>query len=647
MRIRTFCILFFSISTLLPASADLSQHIVHYQIKAKLDPEKKSVTGNQILTWLNDSEVPVSELRFHLYLNAFRNSRSTFMIESGGESRNFKRDEDHWGSIDIKSISVLFGPDLTQNMEFIQPDDENEEDRTVMRVPLPEPVPPQKKITLKIEFNAKLPKVFARSGFYEDFFMVAQWFPKIGVFQEGEWNCHQYHAHSEFFADFGVYEVDITVPQDYVVGATGKRTRRTENKDGTITYTHYQEDVHDFAWTASPDFIKYRELFNMDDPKVNTEMIFLIQPEHENLKGRYVSSLRNGIEFYSSHYGPYPYETITLVDPPLQGMGAGGMEYPTLFTAGGASFIPEGVRMTEMVTIHEFGHNFWYGMVASNEFEEPWLDEGINSYSEVKAMSHYYGKDTSMIDFLGIKIGDFHTQRMRVMQNPPLDPILKNAWGFYSGGSYSANSYAKAAFVLLTLENYLGPETMSRVMKTYFEVWRFRHPTTQDFIQVAEEASGKDLTWFFNQFLKSPGQLDYAVSQVRSQEVQEPKGIFNEEEDLSKKDKQKQETKEKKYKNTVTLVRRAEWFFPQEILITFEDGKEIRETWEDKTRWKRFTYYKPVKIQSAVIDPDYKVVLDINYLNNSQLREPEKAPVVKYSLNLMLFFQKILSFAAG
>ncbi|MBN1271037.1 MAG: M1 family metallopeptidase [Candidatus Aminicenantes bacterium] len=647
MKKFVFLVFVLSLFFVLPAAAARSKHIVDYRIKARLDTEQKAVDGQQVLTWLNDSDVPVSELQFHLYLNAFKNNRSTFMIESGGESRNFKLDEQHWGYIDVKSVRILYGPDLTDDMEFIHPDDDNQEDRTVMRLLLPEPVQPQQKIMLEIEFFSKLPKVFARSGFHGDFFMVAQWFPKLGVFQDGEWNCHQYHSESEFFADFGVFEVEITVPREYIVGATGKRKDQTENDDGTVTYTHYQEDVHDFAWTASPNFIEVRKRFTLDEPKVNTEMIFLIQREHEILKDRYISSLSNGITFYSRNYGPYPFETITLVDPPLRAMGAGGMEYPTLFTAGGASFIPEGVRMTEMVTIHEFGHNFWYGMVASNEFEEPWLDEGFNSYSEVKAMSEYYGKDTSMVDVLGIKIGDFHSQRMNIIGSGRLDPILKKSWEFYSGGSYGVNSYAKASFVLLMLENYLGEQVMGRIMKTYFERWSFRHPKTQDFIDVAEEISGLDLDWFFDQFLKSPDKLDYAVTEVTSQEVKMPKGIFDEGEVLTGEEEVSEKKPQKTYKNRVTIVRKGEWIFPQDILINFEDGEQMRETWEGRERWIRFVYYKPVRLKSACVDPENKVVIDINYLNNSRLREPEKAPVTKYSLSLMLFFQKLLSLLAG
>lgn len=639
--------MFLCLFTGLPAAAARSKHIVDYRIKARLDTEKKAVDGYQVLTWMNDSGLPVSELQFHLYLNAFKNNRSTFMKESGGESRNFKLDKKHWGYLDMKSIRILYGPDLMDAMEFIHPDDDNEDDRTVMRVVLPEPVPPGQKIMLEMEFLAKLPKVFARSGFYEDFYMVAQWFPKIGVLQDGEWNCHQYHAESEFFADFGVYEVEITVSPEYTVGATGKRIRRTENENNTVTYTYYQEDVHDFAWTASPNYVEVREMFRLDDPPVNTEMIFLIQKEHRNLEDRYKSSLRNGITFYSRNYGPYPYETITLVDPPLRAMGAGGMEYPTLFTAGGASFIPEGIRMTEMVTIHEFGHNYWYGMVASNEFEEPWLDEGFNSYSEVKAMTEYYGKDTSMIDVLGIKVGDFHMQRMNIIGSSRMDPILKKSWEFYSGGSYGVNSYAKAAFVLLMLENHLGEETMGRVMKTYFERWRFRHPTTRDFIDVAEEISGRELDWFFDQFLRSPDKLDYAVTAVSSQEVKEPEGIFGDRENRLEEDSKSEENRVNMYKNSVTVARKGEWVYPLDVLITFENGEEILEFWDGRERWKRFIYYKPVKLRSACADPDHKIVIDVNYLNNSRLREPAKATAAKYSLSLMLVFQKVLSFIAG
>ncbi|MBS3818848.1 hypothetical protein KGY73_05030, partial [bacterium] len=413
------------------------------------------------------------------------------------------------------------------------------------------------------------------------------------------------------------------------------------------------------AWTACPDFVEVREKYVQKHPPVETEMIFLIYRPHLNQKDRYIQSLRHGIEFYSTNYGAYPYSTITLVDPPMKASGAGGMEYPTLFTGGTMSWLPEGVRLTELVTIHEFGHNYWYGMVGSNEFEEPWLDEGINSYSELKAMTQYYGENTSVLDIGGLKVGDIDQSRMQVMRSANRDPILKKAWEFYSGSSYSVNSYSKAALMLLTLENYLGEDVMAEVMKTYFERWKFRHPTTQDFIHTAEEVSGRELEWFFDQFLKTPGELDYAVDRIQCREIKEPQGIFEKKEKEEEKEKReekpkqepekgekkkgKEEKEKKMYRSVVDLVRKGDWIFPQKIQVTFENGRKMWEEWDGKSRWKRFVYKKPYKIQSARVDPQSQMVLDISYTNNSRTLEPQTKTPLKYALSWMVKFQHFLS----
>lgn len=619
----------------------LSQQVADYHIDVKLIPEEKTILGNQILSWTNKTDTPVSELRFHLYLNAFKNNRTSFMKESGGRHRGYKGSDEGWGFIEVKSIKLQEDQDLTPTLEYIQPDDGNEYDQTVMRVWLPGPVMPGESIALHIEFMAKLPRVFARSGYFDDFYMAAQWFPKIGVYQNGEWNCHQYHRNSEFYADFGTYEVDITLPQKFVVGATGKRIHETENPDGTKTLTYYQEDVHDFAWAACPDFVEFRESFSLKNPEVKSEIILLIHKSHVHHKDRYLESLKNALVFYSRNYGPYPYETITLVDPAPGAAGAGGMEYPTLFTGGTMAWLPQGLRMLEMVTVHEFGHQFWYGIVANNEFEEAWLDEGINSYSEIKAMTEYYGEKTSMVDWKGIKIGDSALQRFRVLSGPHVDPILKNSWEFISGNSYSTNVYSKAALMLLTLENHLGEDVMSRIMKTYFERWSFKHPQSDDFIAVAEEVSGLDLSWFFDQFLKKPGTLDYAVDSISCREVKEPEGLFDE--NQIRHDDYGSQSGEKIYRSEVVVVRKGEWSFPQDIHIRFENDDIIHEQWEGKSKWKRFVYQKPVKIHSAHIDPERKVLLDINFTNNSQRLQPHTLTPLKYALGAMLEFQKILS----
>ncbi len=632
------------IALMSPARASLSRQIVRYDIQVRLAPETKSIQGREVLSWLNDADVPVSELRFHLYLNAFKNNRSTFMKESGGSHRGFKRDEENWGSIDVTRIQIKDGADLTPTLEFVQPDDRNPDDQTVARVVLPSAVKPQESVVLVIEFAAKLPRVFARSGFSGDFFMIGQWFPKIGVWSKGQWNCHQYHAHSEFFADFGTFNVEITAPERFVIGATGRRTAERKNPDGTRTLTYVQEDVHDFAWTACPDFVEYRERFALADPAVDTEMIFLIHRAHLNSKDRYVRSLRQGLEFYSRHYGPYPYGTITLVDPAPGGTAAGGMEYPTLFTSMTTSYMPAGVRMPEMVTIHEFGHGYWYGIVGSNEFEEAWLDEGINSYSEAKAMAQYYGPQASLIDYGPLRVSDIQYQRLSVIGSGRFDPILRNSWEYLNGGSYSLNVYSKASLMLLTLERYLGQETMDKIMKTYYERWKFRHPTSADFIQAAEDASGQDLKWFFDQALNSPDKLDYAVGSLASEEVDPAAGLFNGKLVTPPGAKGKGGPAVV-YRNEVVIVRKGEWIVPQDILIVLEGGQTIRETWDGRDRYKRFVTFGPRRLDYAQIDPDNRWLIDADFSNNSMRLKPRPGGPRKLALKVTAWFQTLLSLA--
>ncbi len=615
--------------------------VVRYDIQARLVPESKTIQGREVLIWRNDSEAPVGELLFHLYLNAFKNNRSTFMTERGGAHRGFTAGPDGWGWINVDEIGIQGGADLTPTLEYVQPDDGNVEDQTVMKVTPPVPVPPGGSIALSIAFTAKLPRVFARSGYAGSFFMAGQWFPKIGVLWKGEWSCHQYHAQSEFFADYGSYKVEITVPAAYVVGATGKRIGQRTNADSSRTYIHAQDDIHDFAWTACPDFVETRERFRLSDPAVDTEMIFLVHKQHLAQRPRYVEALRRGLTFYSRHYGAYPYPTVTLVDPAPGVTAAGGMEYPTLFTAGTHRSMPAGIRLPEMVTIHEFGHGYWYGLVGSNEFEEAWLDEGINSYSEVKAMEAYGGADRSLIDFGPVRIGDLAYQRFSVIGGGRFDPILRKSWEFVSGGSYGLNVYNKACLMMLTLERFLGQETMDRIMKTYFEDWKFKHPTSEDFIRTAETVSGRDLDWFFDQALRSPDRLDYAVSSISSEPVDEPAGIFK-----GKLVKPAAATAAKApaaYRSEVVLARKGEWIFPQDVLVVFANGRKVREAWDGRERWKRFVYTGPDKLDHVVIDPDQVWLLDADTANNSPRLEPRPAGIRRTAWKIASFFQHLLT----
>jgi hypothetical protein len=249
-----------------------------------------------------------------------------------------------------------------------------------------------------------------------------------------------------------------------------------------------------------------------------------------------------------------------------------------------------------------------------------------------------------LIDLGCLKISDLCYHQLQVIGSSKLDPVLKNSWEYYSGGSYGLNVYSKAALMLLTLEKYLGEDAMAKAMKAYFEKWKFRHPTSQDFRAVVEEVSGENLAWFFDQFLSSPDKLDYAVGDVQSREVPEPEGKL---EGLSglepAQEKKKAVAKETLYKNEVVVERKGELIFPQEILVVFANGEKVREEWDGRERWKRFVYYRPDKLKMVQLDPEGKMVLDVNCANNSRLLEPKKNLARKWGLAAMSYFQHFVS----
>src|SRR5439155_125882 len=360
----------------------LSPRNANYTIDASLDPATRTITGRELVSWRNISTQTVTELQFHLYWNAWRDNRSTWMREASlGASRNLAspREQD-WGRIDVTSIGLAGSTpaDLTSVKHFIAPDDGNPDDQTVMAVPLPQPVAPGGGLTIDVKWTAHVPRTFARTGAIGNYFFIAQWFPKLGVLQDDGWNCHQFHSSTEFFSDYGVYDVRLTVPAKWVVGATG-----VERPDELHHF--YQEDVHDFVWTTSPDYIERHAGF--EHPSLpHVDMRLLLQPEHADQAERHFTATRATLKYYGEWFGPYPYGHITIIDPAYQS-GAGGMEYPTLFTAGTRWLAPSDVSTPEGVTVHEAGHQFWYGIVGNNEFEDAWMDEGFNTFSTARTIA--------------------------------------------------------------------------------------------------------------------------------------------------------------------------------------------------------------------------------------------------------------------
>ena len=596
----------------------LSQRWLDYNIDARVDAQKHTIDATEELTWHNFTGKPQDTFPFHLYLNAFQ-PKSTFIRETHLYNPDFEWKQKNYGAVEVKSLEVAGVGDLTSQIRFISPDDGNPEDRTVFQIKLPKPIAPGGVAQFKIAFHDQLPEVLARTGYKRDFIMGAQWFPKIGVWWQGAWNCHQFHRTTEFFAEFGTFEVKLTLPQNEVVGASGVEVSSVNNPDGTKTVSFYGEDIHDIAWTAEPEYRVVTGAFQGSMGPVKIRM--LVQPGHMNSAPRYLHALEGTLDRFDKWYGPYPYRQITLVDPPHGGLQAGGMEYPTLFTADTAWWVPKGFLAPEDVTEHEFGHQYWYGMVATNEFENAWMDEGINSYTEVKIMESLYGKDTSILNMLGAHVGASDYERLMYSSVADDDPMSRFAWQYMNGSSYGGITYGKTATVLLTLEKVIGEDTLQRALHTYFMRYRFTHPTQEDFLKTVEEVSGKNLRWYYDQAVYGTQVMDYEILGVRSGR-----------EDWYQTNRPKAKKGETLYHSTVLVHRKGDFIFPVDVQVKFDNGETVTEHWDGRDRWVRYQYDKKARIVSAELDPEHQAWLDKDFFNNSYTRKSIQAPHHKLAM---------------
>ena len=622
-----------------------------YAISARLDPASRTLKGDELLTWRNASTSSASTLQFHLYYNAWRNTRSTWMRERrlAGDELLAERPAEDFGWIDVTSVRLIGAggtpTDVTSRLRFIAPDDGNSGDGTVAELPLDAPIAPGETVNVQIGWSSRVPRTFARTGAIGDFYFVAQWFPKIGVLEDTGWNCHQFHAGTEFFSDFGVYDVNLTVPRGWIVGATGLERGRRDEGDGTTTHHYYGEDVHDFAWTTSPHYVERTSTFEQPGlPSV--AMRLLLQPEHAAQAERHFQAARATLKYYGQWFGPYPYGYITIVDPAWQS-GAGGMEYPTLFTAGTRWLAPEHVSTPEGVTVHEAGHQFWYGIVATNEFENAWMDEGFNTFSTARVMEQFFQPDYYARRYFGgfvpwvfddvrldraidgDRMAGYRAAATTDAQNTP-------SWRYWpsTGG---AITYNKTALWLHTLERMLGWETLQRVLSTYFSRWAFRHPKPQDFFAVVNEVTGRDMTWFFDQVYRSSAKFDYGIDTFDSQRAA-GRGFFGE---ADRRRFSEGEAGERRFRTTVVARRYGDGIFPVDVRVLFENGEETRWRWDGRDRWKLFEVEKPVRAASAQVDPEHVLLLDVNSTNNSASIDDARgrAAARKWSLAWLIWLQ--------
>jgi hypothetical protein len=597
-----------------PKPVALSKRITEYHIDVHLHESDRQLHGTQTVTWTNPGKNAVSELYWHLYPNAFASPDTTFMRESGGKLRNDKATADSVGSMSLTTLTTDNGSNLLPRLHFVQPDDGNKHDLTLAKLRLPEAVPAGGSITMKMGFEVQLPAVFARMGYSGDFIMAGQWFPKLAVYEpagtrgravEG-WNIHQYHGNSEFYSDFGIYNVRITVPETYKVAATGFLTKPATLTDGLKTYHYYADDVHDFAWAASPDFIVSEEPFSAAGiPGVRIKLY--LDPMHAHLKERYMHAVKSSLAKYAEWYGPYPYSTLSVVVPPKGGNGAGGMEYPTLITSFAAEDESPGFSL-ERTVVHEVGHQYWYGMVATNEFEEAWLDEGFTSYAEDKVMETVYGIEPNL------------PVESSYMTNPA--PLKQQSWSYHDSDQYAENVYMRAKLVLLGIEKIVGEKKMRSILRTYFQTYKFKHPATPDFQRVVERVTGQNWDDYFAAFVYGSEMSDVSVDRVAVKPV--------------KKD------GKKLYESSILVKRTGGSLGAVAVVMQFADGTTMPRIWDGKGTQIEYTLTHTTPLVWAVVDPNRTNVLDNKQINNFMKAELDRKEKHRWNVGITKLLESVL-----
>lgn len=503
-----------------------------YDIEIKLDDVKRQLTGKIKMTYTNNSPETLREIYIHLWPNAYMNNETPFakqQVENGSLDFYFTNDSCR-GNIDslsfwVNGIAASIKADFNSSNGGSLQHQKNLSIDIICLI-LPMPLAPGDVCTIETPFRVQIPKVFSRLGWGYDKetenynFNITQWYPKPAVYDATGWNAMPYLDQGEFYSEFGTFNVKITVPTKYIVAATGNEQSKTDNADGTTTSKYNQSKVHDFAWFVNPDFrIVSEDIILKSGRKIVSKVYYIAKAKKITDKdafdktksySRALNTIKNTVEFLGTHVGEYPYDVVTVVQGPL--LAGGGMEYPTITV----------MPTLDATTIeHEVGHNWFYGILGSNEREHPWMDEGINSFYE-DWYKNRLDSNNAVKTYAGVKeLSDIdqHYILYQMQQFAGVDQPVEGHSADYSDANYGAIVYGKTALVFNYLREYLGNEMMDKCMREYYNTWKFKHPLPGDIREVFERVSGKKLDWFFNTLIGTTKTVDYKL--VKAKQLQD------------------------------------------------------------------------------------------------------------------------------
>ncbi len=516
------------------------QQKVDYTISVELDDKNHYLNGDISIDYTNNSPNTLEFIYFHLWPNAYKNENTALceQLLLQGNSDLYYADTTKRGFISNINFSSE-DKSLKWNYDSKHID--------IAKVYLNKPLKSGESINIKTPFRVKIPSSeFSRLGHSDQSYQITQWYPKPAVYDADGWHQMPYLNMGEFYSEFGSFDVSIKLPENYVVGSTGdmvngekenlwldsiaKETRRNvgfiEDKSFPVsslrkkTLVFHQENIHDFAWFADKRYhVLRKEITLKSGKKVMLQSMFT--NTEADLWMRSLTYLERSTQFYSEFVGEYPYNHVTAVQGALS--AGAGMEYPNITIIG----ISDSKYILEETIMHEVGHNWFYGLLAFNERDYPWMDEGLNTFVQNQYMLKYHpdlsaamlytGNNTSAfgLNSIGESYISYITNRIIASMN--LDQTSGLHSTEYTITNYGVSVYLKAAMSIDYLQKYLGKEEFSRIFKGFYEEWKYKHPKPKDLRNYFEKESGKDLSWLFDDLINSKKRVDYKISSVKAE----------------------------------------------------------------------------------------------------------------------------------
>lgn len=493
------------------------QQQLKYDIKAELNDVEHSITGFETIVYTNNSPSSLDYIWFHIWPNAYSNDSTTLMKQIHNDTVRSKKAEKfgtgHIEGLAFKVDGKEVKTEAHSNPQYID----------VIKVVLNTPLAPGSSISISTPFKVFLPPYFSRSGYADGEYMACQWYPKPAVFDKTGWHEFPYLDMGEFYSEYADYNVSITVPSAYIVGATGvlqtqdelaaykkigaknaaKRKKPTlyvpTTTAATKTLTYSAQMVPDFAWFADKNFvIQYGVVKLKTGKKVDAFSYYHNVPK--TIWNNSIDYVKDGVSKYSEWVGEYEYPVVQVVEGPANN-SSGGMEYPmiTLITSPDAK-----IESLDAVIAHEIGHNWFMGMLGSNERDHAWMDEGLNTYFQFRYEALKYKSNSIFGDAIPKEIKELPTDQFlgiiynAIAENVDMpSPMDIPSDQFPSSEEYSMSSYIKTALWMYILESSIGRDATNKAVQHYFDLWKNKHPQPEDMQAAFEESTGADLDKFF------------------------------------------------------------------------------------------------------------------------------------------------------